>query len=73
MKPTGTESEVKNTKNLYGQFIKNIEVDVVFKKLQLAMFCKSELQKHMYLKWTTNMITLLVGSYLLRLNLLQIG
>ena len=37
MKPTGEESNVKNTQNVYGQFLKKVEVDVVFKKLQLAI------------------------------------
>ena len=37
MKPTGMESEVKNTQNVYGQFLKKVKVDVLFKKLQLAI------------------------------------
>ena len=37
MEPTGMESKVKNTQNVYGQFLKNVEVHVVFKKLQLAI------------------------------------
>ena len=37
MKPTGEESKVKNTQNIYGQFLKEVEVDVLFKKHQVAI------------------------------------
>ena len=37
MKHTAVKSKVKNTQNVYGQFLKKVEVDVVFKKLQLAI------------------------------------
>ena len=37
MKPTGEESKVKNTQNVYGQFLKNVDVYVVFKKHQVAI------------------------------------
>ena len=37
MKHTAVKSKVKNTQNVYGQFLKKVKVDVLFMKHQVAI------------------------------------